>query len=192
MTLLAFAVLAVIAIASGVAVFTVDSMARATFALAVSFIAVGGELVLLDLAYLGVVTILMMVMEMAIMVVFMVMFMMNPAGLMPMSMLHNKRGALAISTVTFLVLGAGALLVPWPARRGGPPADPTRAVGEAIMGAKMPVMVAISAVLFATMVSALVLAAPRGRYDEGDPAPPHPADHTGHGHGGHPGHGEAS
>lgn len=172
MTLAAFLVLAVIAVASGVAVFVVDSMARATFTLALSFVAVGGELILLTLDYLGVVTILMMVMEMAIMVVFMVMFMMNPAGLMPMSMLHNTRGALAIAIGTFLVLAAGALLVRWPTRRGTAPTEPARAIGEAIMGPQMPVMVAISAVLFATIVSALVLATPHGRYDRYDHSDP--------------------
>lgn len=160
-----FVILAVAAVAAGMAVFVVDSMARATFALALSFVCAGGVLVLLDLAYLGVVTVLMMVMEMAIMAVFMIMFMMNPAGLMPMSMLHNKRGALVISGLTFAVLAAGAVLVPWPQRRAVPPSDPTRAVGEAIMGGKMLVMVVIGAVLFATIVAALVLAAARSRYD---------------------------
>lgn len=48
-----FAVLAVLAVASGVVVFVVDSMARATFALALSFVAVGGELVLLGSGYLA-------------------------------------------------------------------------------------------------------------------------------------------
>ncbi|WP_431918856.1 NADH-quinone oxidoreductase subunit J [Micromonospora wenchangensis] len=168
MAVFAFVVLALVAVAAGIAVFTVDSMARATFALALSFVAVGGELLLLDLGYLGVVTVLMMVMEMAVMAVFMVMFMMNPAGLMPMSMLHNRRGALAISVGVFVVLAAGSVVVPWPARRGGPPADPTRALGEAIMGSKMLVMMAVSAVLFATMVAALVLATARGRYDRAD------------------------
>ncbi|WP_422735752.1 NADH-quinone oxidoreductase subunit J [Micromonospora sp. WMMD729] len=168
MAVVAFLVLALVAVASGIAVFTVDSMARATFALALSFVAVGGELLLLDLGYLGVVTVLMMVMEMAIMAVFMVMFMMNPAGLMPMSMLHNRRGALAVSVGVFVVLAAGSVLVPWPTRRGGPPADPTRVLGEAIMGSKMLVMMAVSAVLFATMVAALVLATARGRYDRAD------------------------
>lgn len=163
--LVAFVVLAVIAVAAGAAVFRVDSMARATWALALSFVAVGGELLLLHAAYLGVITILMMVMEMAIMAVFMIMFMMNPAGLMPMSMLHNNRGALVIATGTFLVLGTGSLLVPWPSRRGQLPAEPTRALGEAIMGSKMLVMMGISAVLFATIVAALVLASARNRYD---------------------------
>ncbi|MFC0005556.1 NADH-quinone oxidoreductase subunit J [Micromonospora siamensis] len=170
MAVVVFVVLALVAVASGVAVFTVDSMARATFALALSFVAVGGELILLDLGYLGVVTILMMVMEMAVMAVFMIMFMMNPAGLMPMSMLHNRRGALVVSVLTFVVLAAGSLLVPWPTRRGGPPGDPTRVLGEAIMGSKMLVMMAVSAVLFATMISALVLATARGRYDRADAA----------------------
>ena len=170
MQLLAFTVLAVVAVAAGVAVFVVDSMARATFALALSFMAVGGELLLLQLNYLGVVTILMMVMEMAIMVVFMVMFMMNPAGLMPMSMVHNKRGALVIAGVTFMVLAAGSLLVPWPTRRvEGRPDEAVRALGEAIMSSKMLVMMAVSAVLFATMVAALVLATARGRYDRAGP-----------------------
>ncbi len=163
--LVTFVVLAVIAVAAGIAVFVVDSMARATYALALSFVAVGAELVLLAAPYLAVITILMMVMEMAIMAVFMLMFMMNPAGLMPMSMLHNKRGALVLSAGTFVVLAAGSLLVPWPARRGQVPAEPTRALGEAIMGSKMLVMMGISAVLFATIVAALVLASASNRYD---------------------------
>ena len=71
----------------------------------------------------------MMVMEMAVMAVYMVMFMgMNPA-LMPMSMVHSNRAAvLTHGTGTFLVLAAGALLVPWPTRRGAPgrPTSPAR------------------------------------------------------------------
>ncbi|MEV4703152.1 NADH-quinone oxidoreductase subunit J [Actinoplanes sp. NPDC049316] len=173
-----FWVLAVVAVAAGVAVFTVNSMARATAALAVSFVAVGTALLLIDAGYLGVITILMMLMEMGIMAVFMIMYMMNPGGLMPMSMLHNKRGALVISVGVFLLLSAGALLTPWPQRRGEPPADVTRALGEPVMGSKMLVMMTVSAVLFATMVSALVLATGRGRYD-GDEAPA--ADDTGGG-----------
>jgi len=167
--LLAFVLLAGVALGAGLAVFVVDSMARATFALALSFVAVGLELLLIDLAYLGLITVLMMVMEMAVMVVFMLMFMMNPAGLMPMSMVHNRRGSLAISVGTFLVLGVGSLLVDWPGRSGQAPPDPTRALGESLMEQKMLVMIAVSAVLFATMVSTLVVAAGRGRYDP-DPA----------------------
>ena len=165
MTTVVFAVLAVLAVVSGYAVFRVDSMARATFALAISFVAVGGILLLLDLDYLGLVVVVMMVMEMAIMAVFMIMYMMNPAGLMPMSMWHDKARAMSIAVGTFVVLAAGALLVDWPERQGPPPADITRQVGEGIMGAKMLSMIGISAVILATIVGALVLGAARGRYD---------------------------
>ncbi len=160
-----FWLLALTAVLSGFAVFRVSSMARATFALAVSFVAVGAVMLLLDLDYLGLITVLMMVMEMSIMAVFMIMYMMNPGGLMPMSMYHNKAGAMTVAVGSFVVLAAGALLVPWPEREGVAPADITLQLGEGIMGSKMLVMLTISPVLFATIVGSLVLAAPRGRYD---------------------------
>lgn len=165
MEAVAFWVLAVAAVGFGVAVFVVDSMARATFALLASFLCVGVELLLVDLHYLGVLVILMMIMEMLVMVVFMVMYMMNPAGLMPMTMLHNKRGAFAISGVAFAVLAAGIVTVPWPESSGRPPRDPAFALGESIMGAKMLVMMVIGIAILATMIATVVLATHRGRYD---------------------------
>lgn len=162
---IAFWVLAVLAVASGYGVFAVNSMARATFLLAVSFIAVGAALLTVDLAYLGIVAVLMMIMEMSIMAVFMVAYMMNPGGLMPMSMLHNKRGALVIAGATFAVLAVGSFTVRWPGRTGAPPRSPTHQLGVGIMGDKGLVMVVVGALLFATMVAVVVLAAPRGRYD---------------------------
>ena len=165
MDLAAFVVLAVLAVVTGTLVFRVDSMARATLLLLVSFLSVAGTMLLLDLDYLGALTVLMMTVEMAVMLVFMVMFMMNPAGLMPMTMVHNRRGALGLSLGAFALLAAGALLVPWPDRRGGPPADATRQLGESIMEGKMLVMLVVGVSLFATMVAATVLATGRGRYD---------------------------
>ena len=175
-----FWVLAVLAVASGVAVFRVDSMARATYALAVSFVAVGLALLLVDLHYIGVITVLMMVMEMAVMAVYMVMFMgMNPA-LMPMSMVHDNRAAIAAAVTTFVVLAGGALLVPWPSRREPDPgtvAGTAQALGEAIMGSKMLVMLTVSPAMVATIVAGVVLAGARGRYDRlGDDLDRRPAD----------------
>ncbi len=165
MQALVFWTLGVVAVAAGVAVFRVDSMARATYALAVSFVAVGAALLLFGLDYVGLVTVLMMVMEMAVMAVYMVMFMgMNPA-LMPMSMVHDGRRAAGVAVGAFALLAGGALLVPWPSRRGAPAADLTASLGQAIMGSKMLVMMAISPVMAATIVAGIVLAAPRGRYD---------------------------
>lgn len=153
------------AVAAGVAVFVVDSMARATFALLLSFLAVAGLMMALDLTYLGVVTALMMTMEMAVMAVFMLMYMMNPAGLMPMTMVHNGRGAEVAGVVTFAALATGVWVVDWPVRSGQPPADSTRQLGEAVMGPYMLVMLVVGIALLATMVSGTVLATSRGRYD---------------------------
>ncbi|MGW2222498.1 NADH-quinone oxidoreductase subunit J [Nonomuraea sp. NPDC001684] len=161
----AFWALAVVAVAGGVAVFMVDSMARATFALLVSLLAVGGTLLLIDLEYLGVLVVLMMVMEMLVMAVFMIMYMMNPAGLVPMKMVHNQRGAAAVAGTVFVLLAAGALLVRPPSRRGRPPADPTHALGLSLMGPKMLVMMVAGVAILATMISAVLLATHRGRYD---------------------------
>jgi len=161
----AVAALGVTAIGMGIAVFSVDSMARATFALLGSFLAVAGILLVFDLVYLAVVTALMMTIEMAIMAVFMIMFMMNPAGLMPMSMVHNKRGSAGAGAVVFIVLVIGVWTVDWPTRDGQPPADSTRQLGEAIMGSHMLVMLVIGVALLATILAGTVLATARGRYD---------------------------
>jgi NADH:ubiquinone oxidoreductase subunit 6 (subunit J) len=173
-----FWALALIAIISGIAVFRVDSMARATYALAISFVAVGLSLLLVDLDYIGVITILMMVMEMAVMGVYMIMFMgMNPA-LMPMSMVHGHRTAIVAGAGSFVVLAVGALLVPWPARRGtAPSGDVTMALGETLMGSKMLVMMTVSPVMLATIIAGISLAAHRTRYDRfGDDLSRRPAD----------------
>lgn len=187
-----FAALAVVAVAAGVAVFRTDSMARASYALAVSFVAVGIMMLQLRLEYIGVITVLMMVMEMAIMAIFMIMFMgMNPA-LMPMDMVHSKKVAASAAVGLFLLLAAGILLADWP--QGGAPAagNLTASLGEAIMGSKMLVMLVVSPVLFATLVSALVLANPRSRYAAYPAVPPEPKEDDGgahHGQGGR--HGDA-
>ena len=172
-----FWVCAVGAVATGVAVFRVDSMARATFALLASFVFAAVPLLLLGLSYLGVLVVLMMIMEMVVMAVFMIMLMMNPAGLMPMTMVHNQRGSLLIAAGTFVGLATGVLVVDWPQRAGAPPPDVTYALGEALMGSHMLVMLVIGLGLFATIVSAVVLAHPRGRYDRfGDDLRGRPAD----------------
>jgi NADH-quinone oxidoreductase subunit J len=164
-TSVVFWALAPLATVSGALVFRFNSMARATFALLISFLAVGGLLIWLGLAYLGTVVILMMVMEMVIMAVFMIAYMMNPAGLMPMSMVHNRRGSLAISAAVFALLAVGIFVTRWPHRAGAPPRDATFALGEALMGPQMLTMITLGFTLFATMVGAVVLATRRGRYD---------------------------
>lgn len=170
------AALGVLALAGGVLVFTCNSMARVTFALLGSLCCVGGVVTVLGLPYLGVVIVLMMVMEMVVMAVFMIAYMMNPAGLMPMSMLHNKRGSLAVSGAVFVALVTAVFVTPWPAKVGEPPSDTTFQVGKALMGEQMLTMVVLGFVLLATMVGATVLATHRGRYDRfGDDLDQRPA-----------------
>src|SRR5207248_3092887 len=63
-TQIVFWVCAAGAVVTGVAVFRADSMARATFALLASFLFAAGTILLLNLAYLGVLVVLTMIMEM--------------------------------------------------------------------------------------------------------------------------------
>ncbi|WP_069170093.1 NADH-quinone oxidoreductase subunit J [Streptomyces griseus] len=157
--------LAALAVASGVLVFVVDSMARATFSLLTSLLCVAGVVIGLGLDYLGVVTVLMMTIEMAVMAVFMIMYMMNPAGLMPMTMVHNTRGSAVLCGLLFVLLVTGVLLIPWPEPRGRPPRDATRELGMSLMGPQMLTMMTLGMALFATIVSGVVLAVRGGRYD---------------------------
>jgi NADH-quinone oxidoreductase subunit J len=159
--LIVAAALGAVAVVTGIAVFVADSMARATFLLLASFVAVAVLLLAFGLAYLGIVVVLMMTIEMMIMVVFMVMLMMNPAGLEPMTMVHNRWGSRLVALAVFVVLGAGALLVPWPVR---PPAtgDPTTALGADLMGPQMLTMTVLGLALLATIVGTVAVAASRG------------------------------
>ena len=157
-------VLGLVAVVCGLGVFRLDSMARVTFLLLASFIAVAVDLMALQLGYLGVVIVLMMTVEMVVMVVFMIMMMMNPAGLEPMSMVHNRRGAWGIAVVVFVVLAAGAVLLPWPLTTPAPPRDGTVALGDALMGPQMPTMVTLALALLAAIVGTVALSVPGGRY----------------------------
>jgi NADH-quinone oxidoreductase subunit J len=161
-----YGALGALAVALGVAVFVVDSMARATLALLGSFLVVAVLLWDLGLAYLSALVVLMMTLEMAVMAVYMIGFMMNPAGLMPMSMVHAGRASRAVAGVVLVLLVAGVWLVDWPvAQDPAPPADPTRQVGLAVMGPYMLTMITVGLALLSTMVAATVLATSRGRYD---------------------------
>jgi NADH-quinone oxidoreductase subunit J len=168
LSIVLFWVLAIAAVAFGYLVFTLSSMAQVTFALLASFLAVAGLVLLLGLAYLGVVIVVMMIIEMVIMAIFMIMYMMNPAGLIHHRHGHNKVGSAVIAVGTFVVLAAGILLVDWPAREGAPPPDPTYALGMSLMGGQMLTMMTLGVGLFATIVATVVLATDRGRYDGGD------------------------
>jgi NADH-quinone oxidoreductase subunit J len=157
------AALGLVAVVTGLGVFVADSMARATFLLLASFVAVAVVLLAFGLTYLGIVVVLMMTIEMMIMVVFMVMLMMNPAGLEPMTMVHNRWAARLIALGVFAVLTAGALLVPWPTAAPGPTtADPTTTLGVDLMGPQMLTMAVLGLTLLAAIVGTVALSVSRG------------------------------
>ncbi len=186
-------------------VFRTDSMVRAAYWLLASFVAVGLVMVLLQARFLGLVLVLMMAGEMTIMAAFMVMFMMNPAGLNPMSMVHQHTTAKLAGVVAFAGLAFVGLVADFPDRPVDPAAQPTAELGEELLGDSMLIFETAGVTLLATMIGAIAIAGKRGRFGDAQegssppaidpdvPASPSAqrdgsAGDTGHGgHGGHEG-----
>jgi NADH-quinone oxidoreductase subunit J len=171
----AFAVFATAAVFSGYRVFRTDSMVRASFLLLASFLNVGAILVLLVAEYLGTALWFMMTVEMVVMALFMVMFMMNPAGLNPMDMVHQPRVAAVAGAVVTGGLAAVAVLGTFPARVLDTAAPTIRQLGVELLGPSMLVFQSAGVTLLATMVCAVILSSRRGRHGDaldGSVAPP--------------------
>jgi NADH:ubiquinone oxidoreductase subunit 6 (subunit J) len=151
------------AIVSGYRVFRTDSMVRAAFYLLASFAAVGGMLVLLGSEFLGMVLILMMAGEMLIMAILMVMYMMNPAGLNPMVMVHQNRVAAIAGLVAFLAIAGVGLLGEFPDRPASEPAAATRELGVELLGDSMLVFQTAGVTLLSAMIGSVAIAGKRGR-----------------------------
>ncbi len=173
---LAFAVFAASAVVTGCLVFRTDSMVRASFWLLASFINVGFILLLLNARFLGFSVILMMAGEMSVMAIFMVMLMMNPAGLNPMAMVHQNGASIAAGVVTFLALAAVGVFVDFPvdpARQA--PDVVTAELGIEELGDSMLAFQTAGATLLATMIGAIAVTSRRGRYgdaEQGSAPPP--------------------
>ena len=95
------------------------------------------QMLLLAAEYLGVVLWFMMAVEMTVMALFMVMFMMNPAGLNPMNMVHQPRLALGAGLAIFLLLGSVALFADFPERPAPADLEPVRSLGREMLGPSM-------------------------------------------------------
>jgi NADH-quinone oxidoreductase subunit J len=173
----AFAVGAVVA---GWRVFRADSMVRAAYWLLGSFVGVGLVLILLGAEYVGLITILMMAGEMTIMALFMVMFMMNPAGLNPMTMVHQHRIAIVAGLVSFLGLAAVGVLAEFPQREVAEPARATALLGTELLGDSMLVFETAAVALLATMIGSVAIASRRGRYGDAEDGSIAPDPEQGH------------
>ena len=171
----AFWTFAAAAVVTGYLVFRTDSMVRAAFWLLASFVNVGAILLLLRAEFLGLVLVLMMSCEMTVMAVFMVMFMMNPAGLNPMNMVHQHRAAVAAGVGAFLLLAVTGVVVEFPSARVTGPSEVTAELGEELLGDSMLVFESAGVALLATMIGAIALSSRKGRFgtaDEGSEPPP--------------------
>ncbi|HEX2031877.1 MAG TPA: NADH-quinone oxidoreductase subunit J [Actinomycetota bacterium] len=160
-----FYVFAVGAVLAGWRVFRADSMVRAAYWLLAAFVGVGLILVLLGAEYLGLITILMMAGEMTIMAIFMVMFMMNPAGLNPMTMVHQHRAAVVAGVGSFLGLATVGVLADFP-RRAADATHTTAELGTELLGDSMLVFETAGVALLATMIGAVAIASRRGRFGD--------------------------
>ena len=155
-------------VVAGWLVFRTDSMVRAAFWLLASFAGVAGILLLLNLQFLGFILILMMGGEMAIMAVFMVMFMMNPAGLNPMTMVHQHRIAIVTGTAAFLGLAAVAFTGAFPLAPHREVENVTAELGTELLGGSMLVFQTAGVALLATMIGAIAVAGRRGRFGDAE------------------------
>lgn len=157
-------------------VFVTDSMVRASFALLASFLNVAAILVLLLAEYLGVALIFMMALEMTVMALFMVAFMMNPAGLNPMQMVHQHRLAIGLGAGTAAALCAVAIFARFPTRPRTDASGTIEALGAELLGGSMLVFESAGVTLLATMIGAVILSARSSRTggpaDEGSHPPP--------------------
>lgn len=162
-------------VVTGYLVFRTDSMVRAAFWLLASFVGVGAILVMLAAEFLGVVLILMMAGEMLIMAVVMVMYMMNPAGLNPMFMVHQHRFAVAAGIVSFAGLSVVGLTVDFPDQPVDASVDATTELGFELLGDSMLVFQTAGVALLATMIGAIALASRNGRFGTADEGSREPA-----------------
>lgn len=168
MTDVVFWLLAAGAVVTGWRVFRTDSMVRASFLLMLSFILVGGIMLLLAAPYIGVATIFMMAVEMMVMALFMVMFMMNPAGLNPMNMVHQERLAKGAGWLAFLGLSAAVLASDLPEAPVDPAKDSVTALGHELLGGSMLIFETAGVTLLATMIGAVALSSRRGRFGDAE------------------------
>ena len=162
---LAVAFLGGVAVWFGGAVFRTSSMVRSALSLLASMAGIGGLFLALEAEFLGVLQLMMMATEMAIMAVFMVMYMMDPGGLGKMDMSHQKRPSLAAGSLAGLVVLGIALLVQWgPVVPSAPsPDEQTRALGIEMMTRSLLVFETAAITILVAMIAAVAVAIARRR-----------------------------
>jgi NADH-quinone oxidoreductase subunit J len=148
----------------GVRVFRTRSMVRSALSLLGSMAALGGLFLALEAEFLGVLQLMMMATEMAIMAIFMVMFMMDPGGLGQMEMTHQKRLSAVAGLAAALAAGALAIWAGWGAAMPpvAAPAAQSRLLGLEIMERSMLIFETAGVTILTAMIAATAVAI-RGR-----------------------------
>ncbi len=147
----------------GVVVFRTHSMVRSAMALLFSQAAIGGMFLAMETEFLGVLQLMMMATEMAIMAIFMVMYMMDPGGLGEMDMTHQKRASLAAGTLGALGALAVAVLAGWGPVAARAPAATAQVhdLGIEIMERSMLIFETAGVTILTAMIAATAVAIKR-------------------------------
>jgi NADH-quinone oxidoreductase subunit J len=147
-----------------VVVFRTSSMVRSALALLFAQAAIGAMFLAMQAEFLGVLQIMMMATEMAIMAIFMVMYMMDPGGLGEMDMSHQKRASLFAGSFGALAAVGVALLVDWGSVAAAPrPVDQVHDLGIEIMERSMLIFETAGVTILTAMVAATAIAVERRR-----------------------------
>ncbi len=143
----------------GVVVFRTHSMVRSALALLFSQAAIGAMFLAMQAEFLGVLQLMMMATEMAIMAIFMVMYMMDPGGLGAMDMTHQKRASVTAGVLGTLAAVGIALLVDWtPTGTVTGPVEQTRLLGIEIMERSMLIFETAGVTILTAMIAATAIA----------------------------------
>ncbi len=145
-----------------VVVFRTSSMVRSALALLFSQAAIGGMFLAMQTEFLGVLQIMMMATEMAIMAIFMVMYMMDPFGLGGMDMTHQKRASQIAGALGALAALAVAFFAGWGPLAGEVrPAEQVYGLGIEIMERSMLIFETAGVTILTAMIAATVIAIKR-------------------------------
>jgi NADH-quinone oxidoreductase subunit J len=150
-----------------VVVFRTSSMVRSAIALLFSQAAIGGMFLAMQAEFLGVLQIMMMATEMAIMAIFMVMYMMDPGGLSGMDMTHQKRLSQVAGVLGAFAALAVAFFVDWgPAAQAAEPAEQVRLLGIELLDRSMLIFETAGITILTAMVAATAVAVKGRRKEE--------------------------
>lgn len=158
--LLAVVLFGLIAIWFALKVFTTASMMRSALALLFSMVALGALFLTVQAEFLGVLQIMMMGSEMAIMALFMIMYMMNPGGLTKMEMTHQKRLSLGAAVGGALLAALLAALGGWGpiAAEVDAPSAQVRALGLELLTRSMLIFETAGVTILTAMIATTAVA----------------------------------